>query len=154
MSKYFNLKQAAAANAFRGNSLITAANVLKQIERQSVRSPRSRVPLFLYGHTEKRTPFFADAWTIHFSVYGASIVTGAMLQPGQNLIATNKSNELTAACRVLSVAPGPEGNAEVAIEFLEPMPNFWRQPNPDMDAATNSAGLATAQNTHVLMSSR
>jgi hypothetical protein len=129
MSKYFDLKQAAAANAFRGNSDMAAASVLKDILRQNVRSPRTRLPLLLYGYTDKETPFFADACTTHVSVYGASIiVTGAMLQPGQSLIVTNKSSEATAACKVVWVALGPEGKVEVDIEFLEPMPEFWRQP--------------------------
>jgi hypothetical protein len=125
MSKYFDLKEAAAADAFGSDSHIAAASVLKEIERQSVRSPRIRLPLFLYGYTERETPFFADAWTIQVSVHGASIVTGATLQPGQNLIATNKSSEATAACKVAWVTPGPGGNAEVSIEFLEPTPEFW-----------------------------
>jgi hypothetical protein len=149
MSKYFDLKQAAAANAFGANSHIAANSVLKDILHQNVRSPRTRLPLFLYGYTEKETPFFADAWTVHVSVYGASIiVSGAMLQPGQNLIATNKSSEATAACKVVWVTPGPEGNAEVDIEFIEPMPEFWRQPSPRADASTSSASLATAQTSH------
>jgi hypothetical protein len=145
MSKYFDLTQAAAANAFRGNSV---ASVLKTIESQHVRSPRIRLPLFLYGHTEKGTPFFADAWTIHVSLHGASIVTEAKLQPDQNLVVINKSNEVTAACRVVWVAPGPEGNAEVTIEFPRPVPDFWSQASPHADAGTTSASLATAQNTH------
>jgi hypothetical protein len=129
MSKYFDLKEAAAANAFHGNSHIAAASVLNEILRQHVLSPRTRLPLFLYGYTERETPFFADAWTIHVSVYGASMVTGATLQPGQNLIAINKSSEATAVCKVVSVTPGLGGNTEVSIEFLEPMPEFWRQPS-------------------------
>jgi len=148
MSKYFDLKQAAAANAFRGDSHITVASVLQEIESQHVRSPRIRLPLFLYGHTEKGTPFFADAWTIRVSVHGASIVTSAKLQPDEDLIVINKSNELTTACRVVWVAPGSEGDAEVTIEFPEPMPEFWSQARPHADAGTTSTSLATAQNIH------
>jgi hypothetical protein len=143
MSKYFDLKQAAAADAFPGNSV---ASVLNEIERQ-VRSPRIPLPLFLYGYTEKEAPFFADAWAIHVSVHGASIVTGAKLQPEQDLIVINKSNEVTAACSVVWVAPDPDGNAEVTIEFPEPNPEFWSQASPQADAGTTSASLATAQNT-------
>ena len=107
-----------------------------------------RLPLFLYGYTERETPFFADAWTTQVSVCGASILTDATLQLGQSLIATNKSSEVTATCRVVGVVPGSQGDAEVAIEFLEPMPEFWREPGPSRDAGTTCAGLATAQNAH------
>ncbi len=148
MSKYFDLKQAAAANEFGSSFHVAAGRVLKEIVLQNVRSPRTRFPVFLYGYTEKQTPFFADAWTTHVSVYGASIVTGATLQPGQDLIAINKSSDVSAACRVVSVDAGAEGTAEVGIEFIEPMPEFWSQSGPRADAETSSASVATAQETH------
>jgi hypothetical protein len=148
MSKYFDLKEAAAANGFSGNAHVAAASVLKEIEQRQLRSPRMRLPLFLYGYTEKEKPFFADAWTTDISVYGASIVTGAMLQPGQDLIATNKASEATAVCRVACVVAGPEGKAEVTIEFLDPMPEFWRQGSARAETGTSSAELGATQNTH------
>jgi hypothetical protein len=148
MSKYLDLKEPAAANGSSGDFHVAAASVLKEIERRQVRSPRIRLPLFLYGYTEKEKPFFADAWTTDVSIYGASIVTGAMLQPGQDLIATNKASEATAVCRVACVVAGPEGKAEATIEFLDPMPEFWRQAGPHADAGTSSADLVATQNIH------
>jgi hypothetical protein len=141
MSKYFDLKEAAATGAFGGNVHIAASDLIEEIERRQSHLVRSRVPLFLYGYTSSGTPFFADAWTIWISRNGASILMRPMVQAGQQIIATNKSNEATAVCRVVSVAPGLDGCTEVAIEFLTPIPELWPETSERPVAGDGSGGL-------------
>jgi hypothetical protein len=129
MSRVFEaLKQAELAETKRRESQnVPPASSLKPNRRRTQRV-RVEIPLFVYGYTLKDTPFCDEACTTEINAHGGSILMQTPVRPGQLLLLTNKTNQKTQQCLVLSVAARLAKNTVVAFEFLAPSPHFWRTP--------------------------
>lgn len=92
-----------------------------------------KIAVVVTGQKENGSSFFEHAATEVVSAHGAMIVLKEAVRPHQQLrIHNNKTGE-EQACKVVSVEQKTVGKADVAIEFLEPAPRFWRVAFPPED---------------------
>ena len=69
--------------------------------------------------------------TIHFGDHWALLVTPEPLDPRFGIVLSNPSTDRHASARVLRCATGETpGEFEVAVELLEPSPEFWDGDGP------------------------
>ena len=101
-----------------------------QAERRRSARWKAYVPVFVYGHTYGLTPFHEQAYSTSVSAMGARLIMTAKVRPGQTLLLTNKVTEAKERCRVAYVTAHDAQNLAVAVEFLQPAPNFWRVTRP------------------------
>lgn len=85
-----------------------------------------RVSLFVYGYTAEDIPFHEDTYSIAINARGGWIVMRTRVQPGQRLAVTNHGNEWTQECTVASIRARQGQGIDVAVEFPNPLPDFWR----------------------------
>jgi hypothetical protein len=127
MSRVFDaLKQAELAETKRRESQNVTPVVPAKPNRRRTQRIRVQIPLFVYGYTLKDSPFCDDACTTEINAHGGSIRMQTPVQPGQLLLLTNKTNQKTQQCLVLSIAARLGNEPEVVFEFLTPSPQFWR----------------------------
>jgi hypothetical protein len=84
------------------------------------------VPIFVYGHLPGQTPFHEEAYSTNVSALGARLVMVATVRPGQTLLLTNKFTQAEQECRVAYVGGRDPHTLEVAVEFPQEAPDFWR----------------------------
>lgn len=138
MSKIFEaLKQAQIEGTKRRPVEPAAADFHKRFERRKTRRVSVSIPLFVYGYTSKDDPFCEDAHTIDINAGGALISMQTPVQPGQKLAVENKTNQKTQICTVLAVTARLGRSQEVALEFVDPIPQFWREPTRKSAARKN-----------------
>lgn len=139
MSKIFEaLKKAEQEKSKQRDTQPTPTDFRERFERRKTRRVTVSIPLFVYGHTIKDEPFCEDVHTIEINADGALISMQTVVQPGQKLIVTNKTNQKTQMCTVLAVAARLGLPQEVAIEFASPTPQFWREPGRKPAGSKNS----------------
>lgn len=71
-------------------------------------------------------PFEEETLTTVVNAAGALVATNLQLQQGQALTVLNKKTSEELACKVVFLQPGENGRMQMAFEFLEPAPKFWR----------------------------
>lgn len=129
MSRVFEaLKLAELAEIKRRESPKAAPGIPARPNRRRTQRVRVQIPLFVYGYTLKDTPFCDEACTTEINAHGGSIRMQTTVQPGQLLLLTNKANQKTQQCLVLSVTARLRHDQEVVFEFVTPSPQFWRTP--------------------------
>jgi hypothetical protein len=113
----------------------TKLAVPQKTERR--RCPRwsANVPVFVYGHNASRQPFHEEAYSANVSEAGALLVMKATVRPGQTLLVTNKLTQEEHECRVAYVSSRDPESVDVAVEFDDPTPDFWRLPTGEASAA-------------------
>lgn len=82
--------------------------------------------LVIYGHGPDQEPFCEETVTLEINASGALVTLATGVQPDQKLLVTNPKTGEEVACRVARMGRGPKGKAEIALEFLNPAPRFWR----------------------------
>jgi hypothetical protein len=80
-----------------------------------------RVPVFLYGSMNGE-PFSEISKTLDVCVKGALVSVNLRVIPYQRLLLTNLQTERDLKCRVVRV---DTHRRAIALEFLEPCPDFW-----------------------------
>src|ERR1700676_58708 len=127
MSRVFEaLKQAELAETKRREGQNVPSVPTAKPNRRRTQRVRAKIPLFVYGYTLKDSPFCEEASTTEINAHGGSILMQTPVRPGQLLLLTNKINQKTHQCLVLSVAARLGNSTVVAFEFLSPSPQFWR----------------------------
>jgi hypothetical protein len=127
MSRVFDaLKLAEFTETQRRESQNVAPATPAKPNRRRTQRVRVQIPLFVYGYTLKDAPFCDEAFTTEINAHGGSIRMQTPVQPGQLLLLTNKTNQRTQQCHVLSIAARLGHDQEVVFEFLTPSPQFWR----------------------------
>jgi hypothetical protein len=96
-----------------------------QIERR--RSPRRLldVPLIVTGETAEKVPFTEETFTISVSAHGALVLLAAHVALGQTIILIKPATLEGREGRVSRMGATYGGLAQVAIEFAQPVPEFW-----------------------------
>ena len=100
------------------------------------RTPRwqAHVPVFVYGHTGNHAPFHEEAYSVIVSDRGALLIMTTPVSVGEKLLLTNKVTQTEMECRVASVGKRDGPSLQVAIEFAELAPQFWRITAPPQRA--------------------
>lgn len=82
-------------------------------------------PVLVYGHTTENEPFHEGTEGLHVNACGGLITLNTFVRKGQRLLLINKVNEKEQECRVVSERSTHLMRAAVAIEFLQPVADFW-----------------------------
>ncbi len=82
--------------------------------------------------------FSEEVHTVVVSAHGALIVAAELLHVGQLLTLRHLISKEEQMCRVIQIETPEATNPEVAIEFLQPAPRFWRVAFPPDDWTAQS----------------
>jgi hypothetical protein len=91
------------------------------------------VPILVSGKTADGQDFQEDARTLVVNAHGALISLGARVVAGQHITVANKSTEKSLECRIIHLAGGLAGKAQMGIEFVKPAASFWQIDFPPDD---------------------
>src|SRR5574342_337292 len=96
-----------------------------QVERR--RSPRRLldVPLIVSGETAEKQPFREETFTISVSAHGALVLLATRVALGQTVVLVKPETRQQLEGRVSRLGALYGGLAQVAVEFAQPMPEFW-----------------------------
>ena len=98
----------------------------------------AHVPVFVYGHTSDQTPFHEDAYSSVVSERGALLIMTTPVPVGEKLLLINKVTQADQECRIAHVGPRDGPSVEVAVEFTDAAPQFWRVTAPPRPVASVS----------------
>jgi len=117
--------------------------VAEQSDRRRSKRWSAHVPLFVYGHPTGRQPFYEEAYSTNVSALGARLIMMATVQPGQTLLLVNNVSQAEQECRVAYVGGRDPQTVEVAVEFSQPVEDFWSitakpKPAPSPESSSDS----------------
>jgi hypothetical protein len=96
------------------------------------------VPLEVSGKRPNKTSFAEKTRTIIINSHGALLHLKESVMNAQVLALKNDATNEKIDCTVVDIFSGQEGVPEVAIEFCEPCPRFWRVTFPPADWSMRS----------------
>jgi hypothetical protein len=135
MSKIFEaLRWAELLRAKRRETKTVGATDAGYIDRRTTSRIHVRIPLFVYGYTPGGDPLYEETHSIVVNGAGGLISMTSEVRPGQRLVVTNEGNDQSQECVVVSVEPY---RSQIALKFLAPTPQFWR----DLEIGKSAARL-------------
>jgi hypothetical protein len=93
-------------------------------------------------------PFEEKSRTITVNANGCLVLLATKVKRGQSLKIVNSQTQEELACTVCFLGESRDGKSEVAFEFSEPAPKFWRIAFPPSDwdpAERKRAGTPAVQ---------
>jgi len=91
------------------------------------------VPVSVSGKKADGTEFREDAVTLVVNAHGALIALASKVKEAQSLFLTSRGSPEPQECRVVYVGHSDGGKTQVAVEFLQPAPDFWHIAFPPDD---------------------
>jgi len=88
------------------------------------------VPLIVRGESSENQPFIEETFTISVSAHGALVLLAHRVSLGQTIIIVKPGSTLEQVGRVSRLGNPYGGLAQVAIEFSQPVAEFWPEPLP------------------------
>jgi hypothetical protein len=113
-----------ARTQFRENNTL-GFSLPNQPDRYRMPRVQVQIPLFVYGHISRNTPFHEEARTIAIDARGGLICMQTIVEPGQRLFVTNEANEQMQECAVVFADLQMGSGIAVEIEFPIPTSQFW-----------------------------
>jgi hypothetical protein len=127
MSKIFDaLKRTELGRGKPRQTRPAATSTTTRPDRRQMVGIYIQIPLFVYGYTPSGDPFYEEACTIAIKADGGLISMQSVVRAGQQLLVTNKGNDQTQECVVVSVEARLGHDFDVTFQFPVPMPQFWR----------------------------
>ena len=96
------------------------------------------VLLRVSGKRANGAPFVEHTKTLIVNAHGTLMQLQEPVRDGQSLSIRNVITGEEALCTVVDLSPGADGLAEIALEFAQPNPRFWRVSFPPTDWSTRS----------------
>jgi Fe-S cluster assembly iron-binding protein IscA len=116
------------------------------------RTQRVRIGMsVVFSGTDGDKQFEEKTKTITVNANGCLVLLATKVKRGQTLKIINPQTQEELACTVCFLGESRDGKSEVAFEFSEPAPKFWRIAFPPNDwdpAERKRAGTPTAQTPH------
>ncbi len=103
----------------------TPQEALRLFERRCGERVRICLPIFVYGHTIDREPFYEGTELLFANAMGGLVTLRSAVAPGQKLLLTNRADEREVECLVLGLRSGYLNRFAIAIVFGTPSTNFW-----------------------------
>jgi hypothetical protein len=91
------------------------------------------VRVLVEGKLANKKPFQEETHTSVLNAHGALVEMSFALEQGQTASVLNIRTGDRCECRVKIVTPGGPGKFNVALEFINPNPGFWRISFPPDD---------------------
>lgn len=98
----------------------------KRIPRSSERMSM-RVPVVVYGFTQKSGAFHEDTETLTVNSSGALVMLKTKLEVGDSVFLMHKSSRMEQEVRVAYLDAYSERETKVGLAFKRPLPDFWRR---------------------------
>jgi len=98
----------------------------KRIPRSSERVSM-RVPVVIYGFTQKSGAFHEDTETLTVNSSGALVMLKTKLEVGDSVFLMHKSSRMEQEVRVAYLDVYSERETKVGLAFKRPIPDFWRK---------------------------
>lgn len=98
----------------------------KNAPRASERMPL-RVPVVIYGFTQKSGAFHEDTDTLTVNASGALVMLKTKLEIGDSVFLMHKSTGMEQEVRVAYLDPYTDRETKVGLAFKQPIPEFWRK---------------------------
>jgi hypothetical protein len=101
--------------------------------------------------TDGDKPFEEKSKTITVNANGCMVLLATKVKRGQSLKIINPQTQEELTCTVCFLGESRDGKSEVAFEFSEPAPKFWRIAFPPNDwdpAERKRAGTPTVHTPH------
>ncbi len=114
----------------------TNANVTGSNKRRSQRVIIS-MPVTVSGKKADGAEFQEDTTTLVLNAHGALISLAARVKEMQSLLLRVRGALETQECRVVYIGHTDAGKTQIAVEFLQPAPNFWHIYFPPEDWSTS-----------------
>ena len=92
-----------------------------------------RLPIQVLARGSNKRPVFEDTFTSVVNPHGALFHLSLKVEVGQQIILKNVDTEEEQSVRIVRTNPDADGKTEVAVEFLQPAPKFWRIAFPPDD---------------------
>ncbi|MGA8870144.1 MAG: hypothetical protein WB460_03330 [Candidatus Acidiferrales bacterium] len=94
-------------------------------ERRCSERLRVCVPLFVYGHSIHREPFYEAAELLFVNAMGGLITLETPVTPGQKLLLTSQKNQRDQECSVIGLRSDYLNRFAMGVAFEDPLPDFW-----------------------------
>jgi hypothetical protein len=119
---------------------MNSAEALSKKSTPKRRSQRIRLSIrvLVSGIRPSGHAFSEEVYTTVINAHGALIIAAEPLHVGQLLTVRHLISKDEQMCRVIQIETAEASNPEVAIEFLQPAPRFWRVAFPPVDWSTQS----------------
>jgi hypothetical protein len=97
------------------------------------KTPRSsqrdyvRIPVVVYGWTDKCGTFQEETETLVVNSGGAQVLLKTRLEVGDNVYLIHKSSRAVQAVRVASLETGSPSELKVGLAFKQPILDFWKR---------------------------
>lgn len=91
------------------------------------------VPIQVVKSNPGKAPATESTRTLVVSAHGALFVLEMPVQTGELLLIKHYKTHEQLVCRVVNFTPDQSGKFEVAVEFEQPAPRFWRIAFPPSD---------------------
>ncbi len=89
------------------------------------------MPVHVFGQDVFKESFNEFTRMLSVSAHGGSLALAARIEKGQRILIVNKMTGNEQECRVVHVGSMKDGKWTVGIEFVEPVPNFWKVHFPE-----------------------
>jgi hypothetical protein len=98
------------------------------VERRATKRVMPNAPVLVYGYGTTEEPFHEGTEAVSVNARGGLITLTTAVKPGQTLLLFNKVNEKEERCTVVRNGRTYLNRTGVAVEFSEPIPDFWDKP--------------------------
>jgi hypothetical protein len=88
------------------------------------------LPVVICGGPADRPAFREETFTVTVSAHGALVMLATKVVLGQRVVIMNPQNWDEREGRVSYLGPDRAGLAQVAVEFVQPSPEFWAVASP------------------------
>ena len=105
------------------------------------------VPIRVSGKLPNGRAFSEHTSTLVVNAHGALAMLKETVQSGQVLTVQNVATQDEIDCRVIDVNTGPDGIAEIGLEFLKASPKFWHVSFPPQTGVRATPRLNTSRTT-------
>ncbi len=83
------------------------------------------VPIVIRGESSNQQAFREETFTVTVSAHGALLMLASEVVLGQKIVVMNTLNRDERECRIAYRGPLHAGLSQVAVEFIQPSPEFW-----------------------------
>jgi hypothetical protein len=98
------------------------------VERRATKRVLANAPVLVYGHGPTDDPFHEGTEAVSVNARGGLITLITAVEPGQTLLLFNKVNQKEEKCTVVRHGATYLNRTGVAVEFAQPVPDFWDAP--------------------------
>jgi hypothetical protein len=94
-------------------------------DRRSTKRLWANAPVLVYGYGARDNPFHEGTEALYVNARGGLITLNTAVNPGETLLLINKVNLKEQKCRVVRQKSTYLNRTAIAVEFPQPVPDFW-----------------------------